>query len=58
MHLPSISSANLEKSARDNVWALTGLVLISALLVTFVLWMNTDSSIYSAIFFGNLNCLV
>lgn len=45
MHLPSISSANLEKSARDNVWALTGLVLISALLVTFVLWMNTDSNL-------------
>lgn len=45
MHLPPISSATLEKSARDNVWALTGLVLISALLVTFVLWMNTDSNL-------------
>ncbi len=45
MHLPLISSATLEKSARDNVWALTGLVLISALLVTFVLWMNTGNNL-------------
>lgn len=41
MQLPPISPATLEKSARDNVWALTGLVLVSALLVTFVLWMNS-----------------
>ncbi len=45
MQLPSISTATLEKSARDNVWALTGLVLISALLVTFVLWMNTSNNL-------------
>jgi diguanylate cyclase (GGDEF)-like protein/PAS domain S-box-containing protein len=41
MHLPSFSSASLEKSARGNVWAVTGLVFVCAMLVTFVLWMNT-----------------
>jgi len=37
MHLPSLTSANLEKSTRGNVWALTGLVFVCAMLVTFVL---------------------
>ncbi|MDO9319355.1 MAG: CHASE domain-containing protein [Gammaproteobacteria bacterium] len=45
MQLPSISSATLEKSARDNVWALTGLVFVSAMLVTFVLWMNATRNL-------------